>query len=179
MMQRSGIDPAIIGDLIEEYSKGHSVIWFWVQTFGALLTKAPGAARYVVAFRWLAALPLAILAVRLVSRSADFVYFGVFHGDFPHMMYLMYPLSFLVAATFVSTMVIVVPDRKHSVARIAFGVVLISSASPLALSVLSGNKSWTFQILVGLCGLLGGAAAYGLHRNPEPRTRNPEPQPIR
>jgi hypothetical protein len=40
LLQRAGIDPAIIGDLTEEYSRGRSRLWFWTQALGALIAKS-------------------------------------------------------------------------------------------------------------------------------------------
>jgi hypothetical protein len=35
LMQRAGVDPSIVGDLIEEHSKGRSTWWFWKQAIVA------------------------------------------------------------------------------------------------------------------------------------------------
>ena len=35
LMQRAHVDPSIVGDLIEEYSKGRSTFWFWKQAIFA------------------------------------------------------------------------------------------------------------------------------------------------
>ena len=149
MMQRTGVDPAIVGDLIEEYSRGRSSLWYWMQAFGALMTKTvPTLSPDMARFRWLAALPLAILAVRAVSRMALF-----FTRDFSHLQVSVPIASFFMAAAFLSTGVLVAPEQKDAVARIAFGVVLFLSAAVMLASV-----------LVGVCGLLGGAAAYTLQR---------------
>ena len=160
MMQRAGIDPAIIGDLMEEYSRDRSRLWYWTQAFGALTTKSSPLSQLIAAARWAAALPLAILIVRVVSRLAGVLFWSLIPRDFAHGRFLLYSESFLIAAAFLGAMVLVAPARKDSVARIALGVVLICSAVPLALSTSSGDR-WT-GLLIGMCGVLGGLAAYGL-----------------
>jgi hypothetical protein len=160
LMQRAGIDPAIIGDLIEECSNGRSRVWYWRQAVGALSMKSSPRSRFIVLFRWSATLPLAILAVRLVSRCVM-----VFVRDVPQAR-LWIPISFfLMAAAFLSTGVAVAPDRKDAVARIALGVVLLCSAAFMAMSFFTGEKLSTVPLTWGACSLLGGLAAHRFQRN--------------
>jgi hypothetical protein len=157
MLQRAGIDPSIVGDLMEEHAKGRSALWFWMQALGAIWAKAPG---LVTTMRWLTVLPLAIVAVRVVIAITETAFFTFFRRDFAHGRFLLYGEGFLIAAAFLSTMVIVAPARKDSVARIALGVVFACSAMPIVLTVTSTDKT---GLLVGLCGIVGGISTYGLH----------------
>jgi hypothetical protein len=114
--------------------------------------------------RWLAALPLAMLAAYAAMRAAGFAisltgprtfhYVGIWAGVG----------FFSMAAAFVGVGVWVAPGRKDSVARIAVTVVGAFGAYAMALGAFYAAfepMSW------GACILLGGVAAYlpcRLHR---------------
>ena len=110
--------------------------------------------------RWLAVLPLPIVAARVVITITEAAFFSFFHRDFAHGRFLMYGEGFLIAAAFLDTMVIVAPARKDSVARIALGVVFAASAVPIVLTTTLPDRGT--GLLIGLCGLLGGVATYAL-----------------
>jgi CHASE2 domain-containing sensor protein len=159
MLQRAGIDPAIIGDLVEEYAKGRSRAWFWMEAFGALVTKAPRP-RYVTAARWLAALPLAMIAARLVIQIS-----GLLFGRDSAQLRVRVAVALLIGAAFIVIGVAAVPGRKGALARLALGVVLAGSAGVSALMFLPGERFWTVPLMWGVCTVLGGATAYSLLRN--------------
>jgi hypothetical protein len=117
--------------------------------------------------RWVATLPLAMLAsyavLRLVGLAISSVVaaagFRTLSTPPARAIMTMFPVSgmFAMSAAFVGTALIVAPDRKASVARIALAVVGTFGL------VFIGDGLLYFAIdpaLWGLCVLAGGAAAY-------------------
>jgi hypothetical protein len=47
LLQRLGADPALVGDLLEQFEHRRSRLWFWRQVFGALPVLVSGRARDV------------------------------------------------------------------------------------------------------------------------------------
>lgn len=102
------------------------------------------------ALRWVAALPLAILAAVLgfnVVPDHDFLRVAIWTNVG----------FFLMAAAFVSVGVSVVPGRKDSVARIALAVVVVLATWFVVVGAIGMAM---MPVVWGVCALLGGVLAY-------------------
>jgi hypothetical protein len=159
MMQRAGIEPAIIGDLIEEYSKGRSSLWYWMQALGAFVTKAPTLSPYMASLRWLIALPFAMLAAAAVPRIANALFLPWFSFN-PGVMMAFYATSFLMPAIFVGAFVWIAPSRKYSVARIALAIVGFYGALIAMAPFFFGQPFDSMPVFGGISALLGGVVGY-------------------
>jgi hypothetical protein len=104
--------------------------------------------------RWIAALPLAIIAADTVQRLAVFVFQL---QDVRQFWMVSYFIAFLMAAVFITVGVGVVPTRRDAVARIALAVVVVLA---LILMMTGAVKRASPALLLGACGLLGGGLAY-------------------
>jgi hypothetical protein len=51
LLQRLGADPALVGDLLEEFGRRRSRVWFWRQLIAALPVLLSGRARQVQPYR--------------------------------------------------------------------------------------------------------------------------------
>jgi hypothetical protein len=173
LLERSGANPALIGDLIEEYGLGRSRTWYWKQVFNVLVRECLSSKiAAMVALRWFAALPFAMLAAdaaqRLVGffarRSISVTSMRPFAGaqprliyNFDHFMIWMYVGLFLMPAAFVSAGLWAAPGRRDSVARIALSVVAVWSVLiATGVSHFSGQPFSAWQLAAGVCVLLGG-----------------------
>ena len=120
LMQFAGVDPAVIGDLVETFATGPSAAWFWQQ---AIAAAAPSPLN---ALRWLAAIPLAAYAGELVLNRGSGLAWSMLDpvGMQGWRFYL--PLcvaAFLWSATLVWIGTLVVPSRKRLVANCLLGFV--------------------------------------------------------
>ena len=106
--------------------------------------------RAVLALRWIAALPLAILTAAVAQQII-----GMLITRFSPTWIL--ATVFLMAAIFVTVGIAVAPSRRDSVARIAIGVVVGAATIPAGLGALNMNPG---PALFGACMLAGGIAAY-------------------
>ena len=102
--------------------------------------------------RWIAALPLAIVAGYAAPwLSAYFI------QDIREALILAYFIAFFMAAVFITVGVSVVPTRRDAVARIALAVVVVLA---LTLMTIGALKRASPAFLLGACGLVGGGLAY-------------------
>lgn len=111
------------------------------------------------ALRWLAALPVAVVAAIAAARIVVWfpaMYLGLFNR-FEHVGVSITIACFAMAATFVSVGVWVVPGRKDSVARIALGVVAVGGTLFIAVSAISMALA---PLVWGISILLGGGVSY-------------------
>jgi len=99
--------------------------------------------------RWIAALPLAIVAAPWLS-----VYFI---QDIRQAWIVAYFIAFFMAAVFITVGVCVVPTRRDAVARIALAVVVVLALTLMTIGALNRASP---AFLLGACGLLGGRLAY-------------------
>ncbi len=141
---------------------------FVIHTFGdwviTALKENAMTGTLVFRLRWIAALPLAIVAATAVARMSAF-----FIRDIPQFRTVGNIFAFLMAATFVTVGVWVVPSRRDTVARIALAVIVVLALMIIAVGVV--NRAST-PFLLGACGLLGGGLAYlpwRLHLSTPPR----------
>lgn len=111
---------------------------------GVDMTKA------VLAVRWIAALPLAILTAAASQRIMGMLITRFSPG-------WILATVFLMAMIFVAVGIAVAPSRRDSVARIAIGVVIAAAAISAGLGALNMNPG---PVLFGACMLAGGIAAY-------------------
>ncbi len=149
LLQRARIDPAIIGDLVEEYPKGRSRAWFWRQTANILTRKLLPMA--IAALRWLAVVPSVILAIAIES------WIVVVRS---HSREMILPAAFLMAATFVKASTWIAPRRKDPVRRIALSVVIVCGALSAFMNQLLGFGFVPFLFWVGAFAVIGGTAAH-------------------
>jgi hypothetical protein len=108
----------------------------------------------VTRLRWIAALPLAIVAATAVQRLTV-SFFQI--QDIRQFWIVAYFIAFFMAAVFVTVGVWVVPTRRDAVARIALAVVVVLA---LILMTIGALKGVSIPLLLGACGLLGGGLAY-------------------
>ena len=106
--------------------------------------------RAVLALRWIATLPLAILTAAAAQQII-----GMLITRFSPRSIL--ATVFLMAVIFVTVGIAVAPSRRDSVARIAIGVVMGAAAISAGLGALNMNPG---PALFGACMLAGGIAAY-------------------
>jgi len=102
--------------------------------------------------RWIAALPLAIVAADAAPRLS-----GYFIQDIRQAWIVAYFIAFFMAAVFITVGVCVVPTRRDAVARIALAVVVVLALILMTIGALNRASP---AFLLGACGLLGGALAY-------------------
>jgi hypothetical protein len=102
--------------------------------------------------RWIAALPLAIVAADAAPRLS-----GYFVQDIRQAWIVAYFITFFMAAVFITVGVCVVPTRRDAVARIALAVVVVLA---LILTTIGAMNRASPAFLLGACGLLGGGLAY-------------------
>ena len=102
--------------------------------------------------RWIAALPLAIVAADAAPRlSMHFI------QDIREAWIVAYFIAFFMAAVFITVGVWVVPTRRDAVARIGLAVVVVLA---LTLMTMGALKRASPAFLLGASGLLGGGLAY-------------------
>ena len=150
------------------------ITWDWIHS---TLRENNNMAARMSLVRWIAALPLAMLAAYGVMRAVGFaIVLGLgnpmngpvgkdgFHrldyrgADTFHYLGSWVCIGcFSMAAVFVAVGIWVAPGRKESVARIAVTVVSVIGVSVIALGVLNRAVE---PLWVGACLLLGGVAAY-------------------
>jgi hypothetical protein len=107
--------------------------------------------------RWLAALPLAIVAAAVASRTAGLITIRYLRES-PSSFWVLTAITFfLMSSAFVSVGIWVAPNRKDSVARIALGVVVGCGALVMALSTVAMAAT---PFVWGLSTLLGGVVSY-------------------
>jgi hypothetical protein len=80
LLDRLGLDPAITGDILEEWAQGHSTIWYWRQILSVL--------RVAI---WEAILDHKLLAVRAVATGCAMNYALMF--VFEHFSQYLTPLT--------------------------------------------------------------------------------------
>jgi hypothetical protein len=102
--------------------------------------------------RWIAALPLAIVAADAAPRLS-----GYFIQDIRQAWIVAYFIAFFMAAVFITVGVCVVPTRRDAVARIALAVVVVLALILMTIGALNRASP---AFLLGACGLLGGGLAY-------------------
>ena len=102
--------------------------------------------------RWIAALPLAIVAADAAPRLS-----GYFIQDIRQAWIVAYFIAFFMAAVFITVGVCVVPTRRDAVARIALAVVVVLALTLMTIGALNRASP---AFLLGACGLLGGGLAY-------------------
>lgn len=158
LMQFAGVDPAIIGDLVETFATGASAVWFWQQ---AIAAAAPSPLN---ALRWVAAIPLATYAGQLVLNRGSGLAWSMLGPAGMHGWRFYLPIcvaAFLWSLTLVSIGTLVVPSRRRLVANCLLGIVgSIYGVALLLMLVAPSTGVWGFAILA--CGLLGGALAHGV-----------------
>ena len=131
--------------------------WDWIHS---ALTEHNNMTSRMALVRWLAAFPFAMLAAYAVLRAVGFA-IGVAIGsnlkNFYHAGIGESVGFFLMSAAFVAVGILVAPDRKESVARIAVAVVGAFGVWAMAMGAFHGafEPAWT-----GVCIVLGGVAAY-------------------
>ena len=132
------------------------VSWDWLYT---TLRERTTMTTSMPALRWVAALPLAILAAVAVMRLDGFILgFNVAPDHGFHRVAIWTNVGFfLMAAAFVSVGVSVVPGRKDSVARIALAVVVVLATWFV---VVGAIRMAMTPVVWGVCALLGGVLAY-------------------
>lgn len=160
LLQSAGVDPALIGDLIEEYGCGaRSRTWYWRQVMSILM-------RQILSFpyaavRWVCALPFALVAAGLMPYVVLVAQSRLVPGASVSAAVMMLITAFLMATMFVSVGVWVAPDRKRETARIAFAVVVFWSVAFIA----SGLYFWEpTRIFTGVVFFTGGGIALVLSR---------------
>jgi hypothetical protein len=169
LVERSGADPALIGDILEEYARGdRSRRWLWRHVVNLVFT--PVRVSRARALRWVAALPLAMLAIGTEGLLMDFIGRSVelpsvypdpthFHTQLEltlryYVLQGVVAASFFVPAwTFVTVGVWVSPTRKNVVALVALAVVVV-------VGVLMMGAPDRPAIWLGGCIVVGGLAAY-------------------
>ena len=102
--------------------------------------------------RWIAALPLAIVAAGAAPRLS-----GYFIQDIRQARVVAYFIAFFMAAVFITVGVCIVPTRRDAVARIALAVVVVLALILMTMGALNRASP---AFLLGACGLLGGGLAY-------------------
>jgi hypothetical protein len=132
------------------------VSWDWLYT---TLRERTTMTTSMPALRWVAALPLAILAAVAVMRLDGFILgFNVVPDHDFHRVAIWTNVGFfLMAAAFVGVGVSVVPGRKDSVARIALAVVVVLATWFV---VMGAIRMAMTPVVCGVCALLGGVLAY-------------------
>ena len=172
MLERVGADPALIGDLLEEYERGaHSRTWYSKQVVSILmrqiLSSTTGAAR------WMCTLPVALVAAGLIPYVVLVAQSRLAPNVSASAAVMMPITSFLMAAVFVSASVWVAPDRKSEVSRIAVAVVAFWGVAFIVSGVYFGEPT---RISSGVMFLLGGGIALAIarlkSRPPVPNLRN-------
>jgi predicted ribosomally synthesized peptide with SipW-like signal peptide len=149
LMEYAGADSAVIGDLVEAFTREHEVAWFWRQTANILIRRFLAMA--VAALRWLILVPSVILAIVIewwivVVRAHD------------RMMIL--PAAFVIAATLVKLSTWIAPSRKDPVRRIALSVVIVCGVAEAFMNQLLGFTFIPFLFWVGVFAVIGGTLAY-------------------
>jgi hypothetical protein len=159
LLERSSANPALLGDLIEEYGRGRTQVWYWKQVMYILVRERFSSK--IRAFRWVAALPSAMVAALATQRL---VFFFAWRSTSvssvrpfgERFMIWGYVALFLVPAAFVSAGVWAAPSRKDAVARVAWGVIAFWAVFAGAASVFFGQPFSAGQLAAGACVLLGG-----------------------
>jgi hypothetical protein len=142
LLEHSGTDAAIVGDILEEFAKGQTATWFWKQ---AIVAASPVA---LCAFRWLGVVPLTVVAVGLELWLR-------WKTGFPAL-----PASFIMGLTFVRVGASVAPRLKDSVARIALSVLTVSGVLFAFMNSLLGFQFIPYFFWMGTLAALGGIAGY-------------------
>ena len=140
LLEHSGADSGIIGDIVEEYGNGRTTFWFWKQ---AVVAASPTGVR---ALRWLAVIPLAVVAVGLELWVRWLTGF------------LALPAAFIMAFTLVRVSTSVAPRQKDSVRRIALNVVIACGGLEAFMNQLLGFRFIPFLFWIGIFAVLGGIA---------------------
>jgi hypothetical protein len=159
LLERSGANPSLIGDLAEEYGRGRSQGWYRRQVLHILAREFFSSS--LNAFRWFVALPFAMLAVYAEWRLTGFIVRRVVHSvsTFGRGEAVLLVMFFVMAATFVGVGVWVAPNRRNSVARIALCVVGVIGTLAIAMAATTPDSTGP-PLVAGVCILLGGATGY-------------------
>jgi hypothetical protein len=132
------------------------ITWDWIHS---AVTEHNNMTTRMALLRWIAALPVAMLAAYAVMRAVGFA-IGVALANPRNFLYVGIGASvgyFSMAAAFVAVGIWVAPNRKESVARIAVAVVGAFGAYAMAVGVFAR----AFEPMAwGVCILLGGVAGY-------------------
>jgi hypothetical protein len=142
---------AVIGDLEERYRGGKGSSWYWRQAVTIIAVDASSPVR------WLAALPLALLASTLVLRAGGV---AARHAGFQYVSMVAGVTLAVMAFAFVCVGVWIAPARKASVGRMGLAVVACCGAGFLVLAALGDRRDALTPLIFGGCTMLGGVLAF-------------------